>query len=227
MPGDGPVTRSRFGDRRTDHPNLTVASHPLAVHCLTVLRDRRTAAGEYRETTRRLSRLLVAEATADLPLLPIEIETPMEGGFVGGRLGKPTVLVAVLRAGLGMVEGALDLLPESAIGHIGLQREEETARPVDYYAKLPRLSGARVLALEPMLATGGSLARAVDLIKEEGGEDIAAVCVVTCPEGVETMARRHPDVPVFTAGHDRGLDPRKYILPGLGDMGDRLFGTPH
>ena len=208
-------------------PNLHVVQHPLVVHYLTVLRDKRTATREYRETTRRLSWLLVAEATADLPLLPTEIETPMEGGFVGGRLAKPTVLVAVLRAGLGMMEGALDLLGQSTIGYIGLQRDEETKRPVGYYRKLPPLSGARVLVLEPMLATGGSLAKAVDLVKEEGADDIAAVCVVTCPEGAETMARRHPDTPVFTAGHDRGLDPRKYILPGLGDMGDRLFGTPH
>lgn len=208
-------------------PNLHVVQHPLVVHYLTVLRDKRTATREYRETTRKLSWLLVAEATADLPLLPTEIETPMEGGFVGGRLAKPTVLVAVLRAGLGMMEGALDLLGQSTIGYIGLQRDEETKRPVGYYQKLPPLSGARVLVLEPMLATGGSLAKAVDLVKEEGADDIVAVCVVTCPEGVETMARRHPDTPVFTAGHDRGLDPRKYILPGLGDMGDRLFGTPH
>ena len=208
-------------------PNLNVVQHPLVVHYLTVLRDKRTATMEYRETTRKLSWLLVAEATADLPLLPTEIETPMEGGFVGGRLAKPTVLVAVLRAGLGMMEGALDLLGQSTIGYIGLQRDEETKRPVGYYQKLPPLSGARVLVLEPMLATGGSLAKAVDLVKEEGADDIVAVCVVTCPEGVETMARRHPDTPVFTAGHDRGLDPRKYILPGLGDMGDRLFGTPH
>ena len=208
-------------------PNLHVVQHPLVVHYLTVLRDKRTATREYRETTRKLSWLLVAEATADLPLLPTEIETPMEGGFVGGRLAKPTVLVAVLRAGLGMMEGALDLLGQSTIGYIGLQRDEETKRPVGYYQKLPPLSGARVLVLEPMLATGGSLAKAVDLVKEEGADDIVAVCVVTCPEGVETMAQRHPDTPVFTAGHDRGLDPRKYILPGLGDMGDRLFGTPH
>lgn len=208
-------------------PNLHVVQHPLVVHYLTVLRDKRTATREYRETTRKLSWLLVAEATADLPLLPTEIETPMEGGFVGGRLAKPTVLVAVLRAGLGMMEGALDLLGQSTIGYIGLQRDEETKRPVGYYRKLPPLSGARVLVLEPMLATGGSLAKAVDLVKEEGADDIVTVCVVTCPEGVETMARRHPDTPVVTAGHDRGLDPRKYILPGLGDMGDRLFGTPH
>lgn len=204
-----------------------MVQHPLVVHYLTVLRDKRTATREYRETTRKLSWLLVAEATADLPLLPTEIETPMEGGFVGGRLATPTVLVAVLRAGLGMMEGALDLLGQSTIGYIGLQRDEETKRPVGYYQKLPPLSGARVLVLEPMLATGGSLAKAVDLVKEEGADDIVAVCVVTCPEGAETMAQRHPDTPVFTAGHDRGLDPRKYILPGLGDMGDRLFGTPH
>ncbi|MDE0674591.1 MAG: uracil phosphoribosyltransferase [bacterium] len=209
------------------YPNLTVVQHPLVVHYLTVIRDRRTGPRECREMTRRLTWLLVAEATADLPLAPTKIETPMEEGFIGGRLAKPTVLVPVLRAGLGMVEGALDLLGESSIGYIGLQRDEETARPVGYYNKLPPLSGARVLVLEPMLATGGSLAAAVDLVKAEGADDIACLCVVTSPEGVETMAERHPETPVFTAGHDRELDPRKYILPGLGDMGDRLFGTPH
>ena len=208
-------------------PNLTVVEHPLVVHYLTILRDRRTPMREYREATRRLAWLLVAEAVADLTVVPTEIETPMEGGFIGGRLGKPTVLVAVLRAGLGLLEGALDLLGDSTIGYIGLEREEETARPVGYYTKLPPLPGARVLVLEPMLATGGSLAKAIDLIKAEGGDDITAVCVVTCPEGVETMARRHPDTPILTAGHDRELDPRSYILPGLGDMGDRLFGTQH
>ncbi len=206
---------------------LKVVDHPLVVHYLTILRDVRTGIREYREATRRLTWLLVAEAVADLPVENVEIETPMEGGFIGGRLGKPTVLAAVLRAGLGMVEGALDLLGNSPIGYIGLQRDEETVRPVSYYAKLPPLEGSRVLVLEPMLATGGSLSRAVDVVKEAGGEDIAALCIVTCPEGAATMARRHPDTPVHTAGHDRGLDPRSYILPGLGDMGDRLFGTPH
>ena len=191
---------------------LIVVDHPLVVHYLTVLRDRRTEVREYRDASRRITRLLVAEAVADLPVAPVEIETPMEGGFMGGRLGKPTVLAPVLRAGVGMLDGALDVLGESSVG---------------YYSKFPDLAGARVLVLEPMLATGGSLAKAVDLVKEAGGEDIVCLCMVTCPPGAETMARRHPDTPVLTAGHDRGLDPNSYILPGLGDMGDRLFGTPH
>ncbi len=207
--------------------NLTVMDHPLVLHYMTILRDRRTPIREYREVTRKLTWLLVAEALAGLPVSPIEIETPMESGFIGGRLGKPTVLVAVLRAGLGMMEGALDLLGDSTIGYVGLERDQQTARPVGYYTKLPSLSGARVLALDPMLATGGSLAKAIDLIKAEGGDDIAALCIVTCPEGVETMAQRHPDTPIFTAGHDRELNSQYYILPGLGDMGDRLFGTDH
>ncbi len=206
---------------------LKVVEHPLVVHYLTILRDRRTEIREYREASRRLTRLLVAEAVADLPLAPVEIETPMEGGFVGGRLGKPTVLAPVLRAGVGMLDGALDVLGDSSVGYVGLQRDPETVRPVGYYTKFPSLSGARVLVLEPMLATGGSLAEAVDLVKAEGGEDIICLCMVTCPPGAETMSRRHPDTPVLTAGHDRGLDRNSYILPGLGDMGDRLFGTPH
>lgn len=206
---------------------LRVVNHPLVVHCLTILRDRRTEIREYRDASRRLTRLLVAEAVADLPLAPVEIETPMEGGFIGGRLGKPTVLAPVLRAGVGMLDGALDVLGESSVGYIGLQRDPDTVRPVGYYTKFPSLSGARVLVLEPMLATGGSLAKAVDLVKEAGGDDIICLCIVTCPPGADTMARRHPDTPVLTAGHDRGLNPDSYILPGLGDMGDRLFGTPH
>ncbi|MCY4649643.1 MAG: uracil phosphoribosyltransferase [bacterium] len=206
---------------------LIVVDHPLVVHYLTVLRDRRTEVREYRDASRRITRLLVAEAVADLPVAPVEIETPMEGGFMGGRLGKPTVLAPVLRAGVGMLDGALDVLGESSVGYVGLQRDPETVQPVGYYSKFPDLAGARVLVLEPMLATGGSLAKAVDLVKEAGGEDIVCLCMVTCPPGAETMARRHPDTPVLTAGHDRGLDPNSYILPGLGDMGDRLFGTPH
>ena len=208
-------------------PTLSVVNHPLVVHCLTILRDRRTEIREYRDASRRLTRLLVAEAVADLPLAAVEIETPMEGGFIGGRLGKPIVLAPVLRAGVGMLDGALDVLGDSSVGYIGLQRDEETVQPVGYYTKFPSLSGARVLVLEPMLATGGSLAKAVDLVKEAGGDDIVCLCMVTCPPGADTMARRHPDTPVLTAGHDRGLDPNSYILPGLGDMGDRLFGTPH
>ncbi len=207
--------------------NLRIVGHPLVAHHLTILRDRRTSIRDYRNSSRILSRLLVAEAVADIPLEPVEIATPMESGFSGQRLGKPTVLVAVLRAGVGMLDGALDLLGDSSIGYIGLERDPVTVQPVGYYVKLPPLPGARVLVLEPMLATGGSLAKAIDLVKDEGADDLAAVCMVTCPEGIDTLGRRHPDTPVFTAGHDRGLDSRSYILPGLGDMGDRLFGTPH
>jgi len=208
-------------------PHLRVVDHPLVVHHLTILRDRRTATKDYRESSRILSRLLVAEAVADLPLTAVEIATPMESGFVGGKLGKPIVLVAVLRAGVGMLDGALDLLGDAPVGYIGLQRDPETVQPVGYYSKLPPLPGSRVLVLEPMLATGGSLAKAIDLVKDEGAADIAAVCMVTCPQGAQTLRDRHPDTPVFTAGHDRTLDSQSYILPGLGDMGDRLFGTPH
>lgn len=210
-----------------EQSNLKVVDHPLVVHYLTILRDRHTEVARYRKASRILARLLAAEAVADLGVTPVEIDTPMEGGFIGGRLGKPIVLVPVLRAGIGLLDGALDLLEDASIGYIGLQRDEVTVQPVGYYNKLPPLDEARVLVLEPMLASGGSLAKAVDLVKEGGGRDIACLCIVTCPEGAATMARRHPDTPVYTAGHDRGLDPNSYILPGLGDMGDRLFGTPH
>lgn len=206
---------------------LRVVDHPLVAHHLTILRDRRTSQHRFRASSRILSRLLVAEAVADLPLRPVEIATPLEEGVEGAQVSKPPVLAAVLRAGVGMLDGALDLLEDSPIGYIGLQRDEETVQPVTYYAKLPPTEGARVLVLEPMLATGGSLSRAVDMVKAEGAEDVVTVCMVTCPEGVANFADRHPDTPIVTAGHDRGLDSRSYILPGLGDMGDRLFGTPH
>lgn len=203
---------------------LTVVEHPLAQHYLTTLRDRDTDTPRFREASRRLAYLLVAEATADLPIAPVEIETPLES-TQGGRLGKPVVVVAVFRAGLGLIDAALELLPEAAIGYAGVQRNEETAEPMEYYAKFPPMSHARVLILEPMLATGGSLAWAVSKVKEKGAVDITAVTVVAAPVGVDRMQQEHPDVNIVTASLDAELDHNFYIRPGLGDMGDRLFGT--
>lgn len=203
---------------------IAVVDHPLAQHYLTVLRDRRTDPPLFRQAARRLAYLLVAEATADLPTQPVDIETPLEG-TTGSRLGKPIVLVAVFRAGLGLLDAALDLLPDARIGYAGVQRDEETAEPLEYYTKFPPMGDARVLILEPMLATGGSLSWAASKVKERGAVDITAVCVVAAPVGVERMEREHPDVRVVTAALDRELDFHFYIRPGLGDMGDRLFGT--
>lgn len=203
---------------------LTVVDHPLAAHYLTILRDRTTGSSDFRAAARRLAYLLVTEATSDMPSSEVEINTPLEG-MTGSRLGKPVVLVAVFRAGLGLIDAALDLIPDARIGYAGVQRNEETAEPMEYYTKFPKMSDARVLILEPMLATGGSLEWAVSKVKANGANDITAVCVVAAPVGTEAMEVAHPDVRVVTAALDRDLDHHFYIRPGLGDMGDRLFGT--
>jgi uracil phosphoribosyltransferase len=203
---------------------LTVVDHPLAKHHLSVLRDRNTPSPKFREVAGRLAYFLVAEATADLPTEEFDLETPLES-TTGRRLGKPVVLVAVFRAGLGLLDAALDLLPDARIGYAGVQRNEETAEPMEYYTKFPPMGDARVLILEPMLATGGSLSWACDKVKERGATDITALCVVAAPVGVELLANNHPDVRIVTASLDRDLNHHYYIRPGLGDMGDRLFGT--
>jgi uracil phosphoribosyltransferase len=203
---------------------LTVVDHPLAADLLTVLRDASTTPPSFRQTAERLGYLLVAEAISDMSTDSVEILTPLEV-TTGTRLRRPVVAVAVLRAGLGLLESVLTLVPDAAIGFAGVQRNEETAEPMEYYTKFPDLKDARVLILEPMLATGGSLSWAVDKVKENGAKDITAVCVVVAPEGLARMEIDHPDVRIVAATLDRGLNPNFYITPGLGDMGDRLFGT--
>jgi uracil phosphoribosyltransferase len=203
---------------------LTVLEHPLSADLLTVLRDRETEPPEFRQTAERLGYLLVAEALADMAADEVDIVTPLEA-TTGSRLHEPIVAVAVLRAGLGLLESVLTLVPDATIGFAGVQRDEETAEPVEYYTKFPTLGTARVLILEPMLATGGSLSWATDKVKENGARDITAICVVAAPSGVERMETDHPDVRIVAAALDRELNPNFYIAPGLGDMGDRLFGT--
>ncbi|CAN5868797.1 MAG: uracil phosphoribosyltransferase [Actinobacteria bacterium] len=203
---------------------VTVVDHPLSRHYLTILRDRTTATPLFRETARRLAYLLVAEATSDIPEIEKPIETPLEP-TTGTALGRPIVVVAVFRAGLGLIDAALDLIPDARIGYAGVQRNEETAEPMEYYTKFPPMGDARVLILEPMLATGGSLAWACDQVKANGATDVTAVCVVSAPAGLKVMEERHPEVRVVTAALDRSLSDAFYIQPGLGDMGDRLFGT--
>ena len=203
---------------------ITILDHPLATDLLTVLRRVGTEPPEFRQTAERLGYLLVAEALSDMPTDDVEITTPLES-TVGQHLHRPVVAVVVLRAGLGLLESVLTLVPDAAIGFAGVQRNEETAEPMEYYTKFPTLEGARVLILEPMLATGGSLSWAIDNVKANGATDITAVCVVAAPEGVTRMDSDHPDVRIVAASLDRELDPNFYIAPGLGDMGDRLFGT--
>lgn len=204
--------------------SLTVVDHPLTSHYLSILRDARTEPEDFRNATRRLTYTLLLEATADFKLAEEPLATPLEetGGY---RLDRHIVAVAVLRAGLGLLEAVIDLLPQVRVGFAGLQRDEETAEAHEYYYKLPDITDAKVLVLEPMLATGGSLSWAVSRVKEQGASDITAICVVAAPEGVEKMRREHPDVRIVAAALDRELDTNFYIRPGLGDMGDRLFGT--
>lgn len=203
--------------------NLTIVDHPLAKHYLATLRDSSTDNDKFRAATRRLTNTLVIEATKEVPLHESPVETPM--GTTTGHTLADVVAVAVLRAGLGMLDAVVDLIPHVKVGFAGLQRDEETAEPIEYYVNLPQVDDTSVLILEPMLATGGSLSWAVDKAKEAGATDITALCVVTAPEGVERMYRDHPDVRIVAASADKALNDTYYIVPGLGDMGDRLFGT--
>lgn len=203
--------------------NLTVLDHPLTRHYLTVLRDKRTDPQQFRAAAKGLTYTLVYEATRDLSVTEMDVATPME--TTTGYAVEGVVAVPVLRAGLGLLEGVLEMIPNVRVGFAGVARNEETALPQEYYAKLPDLSDATVLICEPMLATGGSLSWAVDKVKSSGATDITALCVVTAPPGVERLYIDHPEVRIITAAHDRALDDNSYIVPGLGDMGDRLFGT--
>ncbi len=203
--------------------NLTTLDHPLARHYLSVLRDRETQPEEFRNAARRLCYSLVMEATRGLPVEEITIDTPLEE--TTGHQSSEVVAIAVLRAGLGLLDAVVDLIPHVKVGFAGVQRNEDTAEPIEYYFKPPDLEMATVLILEPMLATGGSLAWAVAKAKESGANRVICLCVVAAPEGVEHMRREHPDITIIAAALDRDLSDRFYIQPGLGDMGDRLFGT--
>jgi uracil phosphoribosyltransferase len=203
--------------------NLTVIDHPLARHYLTVLRDKDTSPPTFREAAKGLTYSLVLEATKRVPLRQFDVETPIE--TTTGYAVENIVAVPVLRAGLGMLSAVLEMIPGVKVGFAGVQRDEATALPLEYYSKLPDLTGASVLICEPMLATGGSLSWAADKVKSSGATDITALCVVTAPEGVRRMDEDHPDVHIVAAAHDRELNDDYYIVPGLGDMGDRLFGT--
>jgi len=213
-------------ERMAEFPTLTIIRHPLVQHKLTILRDRDTPTKIFKELVDEIAMLMAYEATIDLTLEPIPVTTPLEattGWHIGG---KKLTLVPILRAGLGMVEGILRLVPAARVGHIGLYRDHETLQPVDYYFKVPGDVAERDLfVLDPMLATGGSAAAAVGSLKKAGATRIRFLCLVAAPEGVDRLARDHPDVPIYCAALDRELNALGYILPGLGDAGDRLFGT--
>jgi uracil phosphoribosyltransferase len=202
---------------------VTVVDHALAGHLLAQLRSQETAPPVFRTLAKRLALTLALEAIRDLPTTEIAVRTPLEE--TTGRVLGDLVAVPILRAGLGMLEAVTELFPEVAVGYIGLERDEASLEPQSYYRKLPPVKGRHVLVLDPMLATGGSGSAATSAVREGGPRSIRFVCVVAAPEGIKRMEADHPDVPIFTAAIDRQLNERGYIVPGLGDFGDRLFGT--
>ncbi len=213
-------------DTAPEFPTLSITRHPLIQHKLTILRDRRTPTKIFKELVDEIAMLMAYEATSGLPLEAVPVETPLERATGWQVSGKKLTLVPILRAGLGMVEGILRLVPGARVGHIGLYRDHDTLEPVDYYFKVPGDAAERdFFVLDPMLATGGSAAAAVASLKRAGATRIRFLCLVAAPEGVRRLARTHPDVAVYCAALDRELNRHGYILPGLGDAGDRLFGT--
>ncbi len=204
---------------------LRLVTHPLVHDCLAQLRDKDTPPGRFRELATRISVLLGAEALRDLAQRDVEVQTPL-GPAPGVRIAVDVVLAPVLRAGLGMLPGLLELVPDARVGHIGLQRDEQTAIASQYYSRLPPdLEESHVMLIDPMLATGGSAVAALDKLSEAGARDLSLVCIVAAPEGVSLVERAYPRVPIYTPVVDRELNARKFIVPGLGDFGDRLYGT--
>ena len=203
---------------------IEVVQHPLVKHILTRLRDASTEPAQFRALARQLTLLLAVDATRDLPVREHTVQTPLET-TQGHSLAQPIVAVPILRAGLGMLEAITELFTEVRVGYIGLERDETTAVARAYYCKLPPIGASRVLLLDPMLATGGSAAQAIEVLLKAGAQDIVHICVVAAPEGVRLLNERFPQVRIVAASIDRGLNDRKFILPGLGDFGDRLYGT--
>jgi uracil phosphoribosyltransferase len=204
---------------------LVVVDHPVLADRLTVMRDRETGHGEFRQALFEASAILAVEAARELPVTAVEVQTPLEPA-AGSRLPAEITIVPVLRAGLGMVDSFLRLLPGARVGHVGVYRDEQEHRPVDYYERLPPgLADSHVFVVDPMLATGGSAVHALDKLRSAGARELALVCLVVAPEGLAAVEEHHPDVPIWAAAVDRELDENAYIRPGLGDAGDRVFGT--
>ncbi|HSI71539.1 MAG TPA: uracil phosphoribosyltransferase [Fimbriimonas sp.] len=204
--------------------SLQVLNHPLASHLLAALRDKETPPAQFRTLANNLTKLLAIQATYGMRTADCEVETPIKKTACR-KLDQPLAVVPVLRAGLGMLEPIVQLFPEVAVGYIGLERHHDTAIARSYYSKLPRLEGAYCLCVDPMLATGGSAAQAIALMKAHGAQQITMVCVVAAPEGVRKLQEAHPEVPIVAGALDESLNDQKYIVPGLGDFGDRLYGT--
>jgi uracil phosphoribosyltransferase len=203
-----------------------IADHPLIQHKVTLLRDKRTSSKQFRELIQEITELMVYEATRDLPICDVEVETPLTK-TVGRKIaGRKLAFVPILRAGLGMVDGAVELVPSARVGHIGLYRDEKTLKPVEYYCKLPGdIHEREVIVLDPMLATGGSAVDAIGQIKKRGPKNIKFMCIIAAPEGLKVLQESHPDVQIYCASLDECLNEHGYIVPGLGDAGDRIFGT--
>lgn len=206
--------------------NVVIMDHPLLHHKISMLRDKNTGTNEFRTLVEEIAMLMGFEALRDLPVENVEIETPIETCLTPMIAGKKLAVVPILRAGLGMVSGILNLVPTAKVGHIGLYRDPETHEPHEYYCKLPEAIGQRtILTVDPMLATGGSAVDAVTMIKEHGGKNIKFMCIIAAPEGLEKLHREHPDIQIYVGSLDRELNEHAYICPGLGDAGDRIFGT--
>jgi uracil phosphoribosyltransferase len=206
--------------------HLTIVDHPLVQHKLSLMREKDTSSAVFRQLLREISVLLAYEVTRDLPMTTQKIETPLVEMEAPVLEGKKLALVSILRAGNGLLDGILDLIPLARVGFVGLYRDHETLKPVQYYFKVPEdLAHRRVIAVDPMLATGNSSVAAIDLLKKAGAKDISFMCLLAAPEGVKCMRNAHPDVPIVTASLDERLNDIGYILPGLGDAGDRMFGT--
>jgi uracil phosphoribosyltransferase len=206
--------------------SVTVVDHPLVQHKLTLMREKATSTAVFRQLLHEITQLLAYEITREMPMKTKAIETPLEQMDAPTLAGKKLALVSILRAGNGMLDGVLELIPLARVGFIGLYRDEATLKPVQYYFKVPEaLDDRLVIVVDPMLATGNSSAAAVDLLKKAGADNIRFLCLLAAPEGIKRMQEAHPDVPIFTAAIDRGLNEKGYIMPGLGDAGDRMFGT--
>ncbi len=206
--------------------NITITNHPLIQHKLSILRDKNTASKEFRALIGEIAMLMCYEATRDLELKEVEVETPVAMAKVKKLSGKKLAIVPILRAGLGMVDGMTAMIPSARVGHIGLYRDPETLQPVEYYCKLPHDIGERdVIVVDPMCATGGSAIDAITQIKKRGPKNIKFMCIIAAPEGLKALSEAHPDVDIYCAALDDHLNDHGYIVPGLGDAGDRIFGT--
>ncbi|MFW6381119.1 MAG: uracil phosphoribosyltransferase [Bacillota bacterium] len=203
-----------------------IFDHPLIQHKLTLIRDKNTGPKEFRELVNEVSTLMAYEVTRDMPVEKVEVETPVTGGSFNKISGKKVGIVPILRAGLGMLDGVLNLIPTAKVGHVGLYRDPETLEPVEYYCKLPTdITERDLIVVDPMLATGGSASAALKFVKARNPRSIKFMCLIAAPEGVERIEEEHPDVNIFTAAVDEKLNDHAYIVPGLGDAGDRLYGT--